>query len=174
MEDDEEDTPLPITANQIEIADTRRGNMPLIQTTPRFRNSGSVPNAVSPLRRSLHGAVGLGFLSAPSGSADDSQALLHNLIFFPGGDSGFAARVPSASEESGEEEQQDEGKGEERDEDRTSVEVQIGRKLREIGDHFQQEHMQLFMQYQRNRQPIWWRLATTLYDFLFPREFIGH
>ncbi|XP_053497616.1 BCL2 modifying factor 2 [Ictalurus furcatus] len=164
MEDDEEDTPLQITSNQTEIADTRRGNMPLIQTTPRFRNSGSVPNAVSPLHRSLHGAVGLGFLSTPSGSADDSQALLHNLIF----------RVPSASEESGEEEPQDEGKGEEREDDRTNVEVQIGRRLREIGDDFQQEHMQLFLQYRRNRQAIWWHLATTLFDFLFPREFIGH
>lgn len=78
MEDEEEDTPLQITSNQTDIADTRRGNMPLIQTTPRFRNSGSVPNAVSPLHRSLHGAVGLGFLSTPSGSADDSQALLHS------------------------------------------------------------------------------------------------
>lgn len=66
-----------------------------------------------------------------------------DLIFFPGGDSDFSAHVPSASEDSGEEEQQDEGKGEEREDDRTSVEVQIGRKLREIGDHFQQEQMQL-------------------------------
>ncbi|KAF5887825.1 bmf2 isoform X1, partial [Clarias magur] len=140
MEDDEEDTPLPFTVAPLEIADTQRGNMPLIQTTPRFRNSGSVPNAVSPIHRSLHGAVGLGFVSTPS---DDSQALLHNLIFYPGGDSGFGVRVPSASEEPGEEEQQDEGKGDDREEDRASVEVQIGRKLREIGDHFQQEHMQL-------------------------------
>ncbi|XP_060769542.1 BCL2 modifying factor 2 [Neoarius graeffei] len=171
MEDDEEDTPLPSPANRIEVADTRRGNMPVIQTTPRFRNSGSISHTISALHRSLHGAVGLGLLSTPS---DDSQALLHNLIFFPGGDSGFTAHVPSVSEESGEEEQQDDEKRDEREEDRTSVEVQIGRKLREIGDHFQQEHMQLFLQYRRNRQPIWWRLATTLYDFLFPRELIGH
>lgn len=66
-----------------------------------------------------------------------------DLILFPGGDSGFTALVPNASEQSGEDDEQDEGKGEEREEDRTSVEVQIGRKLREIGDHFQQEHMQL-------------------------------
>lgn len=66
-----------------------------------------------------------------------------DLICFPGGDGGFPARVPPASDESGEEEQQDEGKGEEREEDGTSVEVQIGRKLREIADDFQQEHMQL-------------------------------
>lgn len=66
-----------------------------------------------------------------------------DLIFYPGGDSGFGVRVPSASEEPGVDEQQDEGKGDEREEDRTSVEVQIGRKLREIGDHLQQEHMQL-------------------------------
>lgn len=75
MEDDEEDTPLPFTVAPLEIADVQRGNMPLIQTTPRFRNPGSVPNAVSPLHRSLHGAVGLGFVSTPS---DDSQALLHS------------------------------------------------------------------------------------------------
>lgn len=78
MEDEDEDTPLPFTANQLEPADTRRENMPLIQTTPRFRNSGSVPNAASPLHRSLHGAVGLGLLSTPSGASDDSQALLHS------------------------------------------------------------------------------------------------
>ncbi|KAK2846266.1 hypothetical protein Q7C36_011120 [Tachysurus vachellii] len=171
MEDDEEDTPLPFTSSPIEIEDTRRENMPLIQTTPRFRNSGSIPNAVSPLHCSLHGAFELGLLSAPSGSTDDSQALLHNLILFPGEDSGFTALVPPASEQSGEDDEQDEGKGEEREEDRTSLEVQIGRKLREIGDHFQQEHMHL---YWRNRQPMWWRLATTLYDYLLPREFIGH
>lgn len=69
--------------------------------------------------------------------------LCADLIFFPGGDSGLSACVMSASEESGEEEQQEEGKGKEREENRVSVEVQIGRKLREIGDHFQQEHMQL-------------------------------
>ncbi|KAK3506637.1 hypothetical protein QTP70_011239 [Hemibagrus guttatus] len=141
MEDDEEDTPLPFPANPLQIADSRPENMPLIQTTPRFRNSGSVPSVVSPVHRSLHGAVELGFLSTPSGSTDDS--LLHNLILFPGGDSGFTALVQNASEQSGEEDEQDEGKGEEREEDRTSVEVRIGRKLREIGDHFQQEHMQL-------------------------------
>ncbi|KAF7694520.1 BCL2 modifying factor 2 [Silurus meridionalis] len=171
MEDDEEDTPLPITSNQISIADGRRENMPLIQTTPHLWTSGFDQNAVSLRHRSLHGSTGLGFLSTPPGSADDSQRLLQ-YVFFPGGESGFGARVPS--EEAGDGDQQDEGKGDERDEDRTSVEVQIGRKLREIGDHLQQEHMQLFLQHQRNRQVMWWRLATTLYDFLFPREFIGH
>lgn len=78
MEDEEEDTPLHVTPSQIAIPDARRGNMPLIQTTPRFRNSGPVPNALSPLHRSLRGAVGLGFVSTPSGSGDDSQALLHS------------------------------------------------------------------------------------------------
>lgn len=51
-----------------------------------------------------------------------------------------------------------------------SVEAQIGRKLREIGDKFQQDHVELFMRHQRQNMPAWMRLTIALFGFLFPRE----
>ncbi|XP_061562940.1 BCL2 modifying factor 2 [Cololabis saira] len=51
-----------------------------------------------------------------------------------------------------------------------SVEVQIGRKLRQIGDQFHQEHIELFVRHQRQNLPVWMRLTMALVGFLFPRE----
>ncbi|CAB1339771.1 unnamed protein product [Coregonus sp. 'balchen'] len=51
---------------------------------------------------------------------------------------------------------------EERAED--SAEARIGRKLREIGDQFHQDHVQLV------RVKVWMRLTMALYGFLFNRE----
>ncbi|KAK2856278.1 hypothetical protein Q5P01_005013 [Channa striata] len=51
-----------------------------------------------------------------------------------------------------------------------SVEVQIGRKLREIGDKFQQDHLELFVMHQRQNLPTWMRLTMAVFGFLFPRE----
>lgn len=51
-----------------------------------------------------------------------------------------------------------------------SVEVQIGRKLREIGDKFHEDHLELFMRHQRQNLPAWMRLTIALFGFLFPRE----
>lgn len=77
-----------------------------------------------------------------------------------------------------EEEEEEEARGEqhgrmaERPEDQVgvSVEVQIGRKLREIGDKFQHDHVELFMRHQRQNLPIWMRLTMALFGFLFPRQ----
>ncbi|XP_047429192.1 BCL2 modifying factor 2 [Mugil cephalus] len=51
-----------------------------------------------------------------------------------------------------------------------SVEVQIGRKLREIGDKFHQDHVELLVRHQRQNLPVWMRLTMALFGFLFPRE----
>ncbi|XP_028997291.1 bcl-2-modifying factor isoform X2 [Betta splendens] len=51
-----------------------------------------------------------------------------------------------------------------------SVEVQIGRKLREIGDRFQQDHLELVVRHQRDNLPLWMRLTMAVFGFLFPRE----
>ncbi|XP_032399029.1 BCL2 modifying factor 2 [Etheostoma spectabile] len=51
-----------------------------------------------------------------------------------------------------------------------SVEAQIGRKLREIGDKFQRDHVELFVRHQRQNLPAWMRLTMALFGFLFPRE----
>ncbi|KAM6915002.1 BCL2 modifying factor 2 [Xenentodon cancila] len=51
-----------------------------------------------------------------------------------------------------------------------SVEVQIGRKLRQIGDKFHQEHIEMFVRHQRQNLPVWMRLTMALVGFLFPRE----
>ncbi|XP_065112433.1 BCL2 modifying factor 2 [Paramisgurnus dabryanus] len=66
----------------------------------------------------------------------------------------------------------EEGRVEERRPDdkdeENSVEIQIGRKLREMGDGFQHEHLQLFTRHQRGQLGLI-QLVTTLYNFLFPR-----
>ncbi|XP_076872733.1 BCL2 modifying factor 2 [Brachyhypopomus gauderio] len=168
--------------------------MPLLQTTPRCRVMASDPDAVPPsgrtrsLQRSLHGTVGLGLVSTPTATAEDTRALLHSLIFFPEGDPEFGTRflsvpeLPNAATEEEEQWQEEEvkeeevGRPEEKDEEErpgASVEVQIGRKLREIGDQFHEEHLQLFLQYQRGQLLGWWHIAVTLYNFLFPVEEIG-
>ncbi|XP_068199257.1 bcl-2-modifying factor-like [Antennarius striatus] len=78
-----------------------------------------------------------------------------------------------------EEEEEEEGRGEEGDgmaaagpeeQAGVSAEAQIGRKLREIGDKFQQDHIELFMMHQRQNLPVWMRLTMALFGFLFPRE----
>ncbi|XP_039455310.1 uncharacterized protein LOC120433297 isoform X1 [Oreochromis aureus] len=74
-----------------------------------------------------------------------------------------------------EEEEEEEDRGEDIDSvaerpEELSVEVQIGRKLREIGDKFQQDHVELFMRHHRQNLPFWMRLTMALFGFLFPRE----
>ncbi|XP_037837594.1 BCL2 modifying factor 2 [Kryptolebias marmoratus] len=74
------------------------------------------------------------------------------------------------------EEEEDRGEGNDRMAERpeeqpgVSVEVQIGRKLREIGDKFNQDHVELFRRHQRQNLPAWMRLTMALFGFLFPRE----
>lgn len=68
------------------------------------------------------------------------------------GNAGFRAHFPALFEpvpdgvQNVEEREADEGRPEEKEDERdvgVSVEIQIGRKLREMGDQFQQEHLQL-------------------------------
>lgn len=73
-------------------------------------------------------------------------------------------------EEEEEDRREEERRMAERPEGEASPEVRIGRKLREIGDHFHQEHVELFRRHQRDLLPVWMRLTTALLGFLFPRE----
>ncbi|XP_063078801.1 BCL2 modifying factor 2 [Engraulis encrasicolus] len=50
-----------------------------------------------------------------------------------------------------------------------SVEAQIGRKLRDIGDHFNQEQLQLFARHQRDHLPLWWRMGAAVFGYLLQR-----
>uniref|UniRef100_A0A3P9JZK2 Bcl2 modifying factor 2 n=1 Tax=Oryzias latipes TaxID=8090 RepID=A0A3P9JZK2_ORYLA len=76
----------------------------------------------------------------------------------------FHGEAPASREDRGQDDEVAE-RPEERPE--VSVEVQIGRKLREIGDKFNQDH---FMRHQRQNFPVWMRLTAALLGFLFPRE----
>ncbi|NP_001038938.1 BCL2 modifying factor 2 isoform X1 [Danio rerio] len=91
------------------------------------------------------GTGGLVSLTMGPGARGGPRALFH-------GNAGFRAHFPALFEpaldglQNAEQREQDEGRPEEKEEDRDagiSVEVQIGRKLREMGDQFQQEHLQL-------------------------------
>ncbi|KAM9779516.1 uncharacterized protein ACBT44_000879 isoform 1-T2 [Syngnathus typhle] len=48
-----------------------------------------------------------------------------------------------------------------------SVERQIGQKLREIGDKFQQDHIDVLLRQQRQNLPAWMRLTMAVFGFLF-------
>ncbi|XP_077598456.1 uncharacterized protein LOC144213742 [Stigmatopora nigra] len=50
-----------------------------------------------------------------------------------------------------------------------SAEAQIGQKLREMGDQFQRDHIDLIIRQQRQNLPLWMRLTAALLGFLFPR-----
>ncbi|XP_072533011.1 BCL2 modifying factor 2 [Salminus brasiliensis] len=190
MEDEEEDLPVvshylgrPIEDRGTHNRATVNDNMPLLQTIPRCRTTGSGPDAsppcgmTGPLHRPLHSTVGLGLVSSPTGSAEETRALLHSLIFFPEDFPAMSEQnLPAARVEEQEEEVEDKDRPDRKEEEAQegmSVEVQIGRKLREIGDQFQQDHLEMFMQYQRVQMPGWWRLASTLFNLLFPREAVG-
>lgn len=189
MEDEEEELPV---VSQLGKQTEDRGtynratvndNMPLLQTVPRCRATGSGPDTshscgmAGPLNRPLHSTVGFGLVSSPTGSAEETRALLQSLIFFPEESQALSEpNLPALREEEQEEELEDGGRPDRKEEDAQegmSVEVQIGRKLREIGDQFQQEHLEMFRQYQRAQMPGWWRLASTLFNVLFPREAAG-
>ncbi|CAM4642161.1 unnamed protein product [Leuciscus chuanchicus] len=49
------------------------------------------------------------------------------------------------------------------------VETRIGQKLQLIGDQFYQEHMMRHRN-QRNREPLWRRVANAFYTLLFGRD----
>ncbi|KAG7261157.1 hypothetical protein CRUP_003075 [Coryphaenoides rupestris] len=96
-----------------------------------------------------------------------------------GGERHALVQEQQQAEEEKEEEGGKEGGGDEEDsglarrpEDGggVSVEVQIGRKLREIGDQFDHHHAELFQRHQREAMPAWMRLTAALLAFLFPRE----
>ncbi|XP_062407383.1 BCL2 modifying factor 2 [Sardina pilchardus] len=67
----------------------------------------------------------------------------------------------------GEEEEEEEDN--EQEEARMSVEVQIGRKLREIGDNFNQEQLQMLARHQRDHLPLWWRVGAAVFGYLLQR-----
>lgn len=114
------------------------------------------------------GSRGLASLTMASG-APGPRALFH-------GNAGFRAHFPALFEpvpdgvQNVEEREADEGRPEEKEDERDmgiSVEIQIGRKLREMGDQFQQEHLQMFT---HRGQLGLFQLVTSIYNFLFPQE----
>ncbi|XP_066533788.1 BCL2 modifying factor 2 [Hoplias malabaricus] len=155
------------------------GRMPLVQTVPRCRASGSRTASSCGTASALQRTVGLGLVSSPSTPAEDTTSLLRSLIFFPEGEPEFPPHFPAREEEHGQQEPIEEEAHDIRMERRAeegeevmSVEVQIGQKLREIGDQFQRDHLETFLQYERGHFPAWWRFASALYRLLFPREAI--
>uniref|UniRef100_A0A8C2F9E7 BCL2 modifying factor 2 n=1 Tax=Cyprinus carpio TaxID=7962 RepID=A0A8C2F9E7_CYPCA len=88
------------------------------------------------------GTGGLASLTIAPGAPEGPRALFH-------GNAGFRAHFPALFEpvlDGTQNAEEDEGRPEEKEEERDvgiSVEIQIGRKLREMGDQFQQDHLQL-------------------------------
>ncbi|XP_051951781.1 uncharacterized protein LOC127621975 [Xyrauchen texanus] len=126
-------------------------------------------NARSAFRANC-GTGGLASITAAPGAPEEPRALFH-------GNAGFRAHFPALFEHdpdgapNTERRAVDEMRQEEKEDECVegiSVEIQIGRKLREMGDQFQQDHLQLFTQHHRG-QLGWFHLVTSLYNFLFPQ-----
>ncbi|KAM3603270.1 uncharacterized protein V6R79_019627 [Siganus canaliculatus] len=80
------------------------------------------------------------------------------------------SQIEEEEEEEGRRDEDDRmAQGPEEQQAGVSAEAQIGRKLREIGDKFQQDHVELFMRHHRQNLPAWMRLTVALFGFLFPR-----
>ncbi|XP_067274184.1 BCL2 modifying factor 2 [Pseudorasbora parva] len=146
----------------------RDGDMAPFQGSGRDASSPCGAEEARTAFRAHCGSRGLASLTMAPG-APGPRALFY-------GNAGFRAHfpalfepVPAGAQNVGEREA-DEGRPEEKEDERDmgiSVEIQIGRKLREMGDQFQQEHLQLFP---HRGQLGLFQLVTSIYNFLFPRE----
>ncbi|XP_016337419.1 BCL2 modifying factor 2 [Sinocyclocheilus anshuiensis] len=132
------------------------------------RDASSPCGAVDP--RTAFGANcgtgGLVSLTMAPGAPEGPRALFHGNAVFRSHFPALFEPVPDGTQNA----EEDGGTPEEKEDERDvgiSVEIQIGRKLREMGDQFQQEHLQLFTQ--RGQMGLF-QLVTTLYNFLFPQE----
>ncbi|XP_052442648.1 uncharacterized protein LOC127984170 [Carassius gibelio] len=112
------------------------------------------------------GTGSLASLTIAPGAPEGPRALFHGNAGFRSHFPALFESVPDGTQNTEEDEGRPEEKGDERDVG-VSVEIQIGRKLREMGDQFQLEHLQLFTQ--RGQMGLF-QLVTTLYNFLFPQE----
>ncbi|KAG7453933.1 hypothetical protein JOB18_008863 [Solea senegalensis] len=112
----------------------------------------------------------------PCGVAEEPRPLFY-------GNAGFRLHFPAHFELFGDQEAR---RRQEREEERNgmeqlprqrpvvhSVEAVIGQKLQLIGDQFHREHLQLYHRNQRNRGPLWWRLAAALLSLVFDRGLIA-
>uniref|UniRef100_A0A8C2BTF4 BCL2 modifying factor 2 n=1 Tax=Cyprinus carpio TaxID=7962 RepID=A0A8C2BTF4_CYPCA len=101
------------------------------------------------------GTGGLASLTIAPGAPEGPRALFH-------GNAGFRSHFPALFEpvpDGTQNTEEDEGRPEEKEDERDvgiSVEIQIGRKLREMGDQFQLEHLQLVRVISDETRPILW------------------
>ncbi|TRY88483.1 hypothetical protein DNTS_005163 [Danionella cerebrum] len=122
--------------------------------------------ATTAFRAHWEGTGHLASLFLAPGALDGTRALFHE-------NAGFRAHFPALFEHVPHGVQSTEQRGvtanrpDQKEEDSGSVEIQIGRKLREMGDQFQQEHLQMLTQ---RGQLGWFQLVTSIYNFLFPQE----
>ncbi|KAL3052575.1 hypothetical protein OYC64_005170 [Pagothenia borchgrevinki] len=131
--------------------------------------------AMAAVTTNSHNNNSIGINSLPCGMLRQPRIPFH-------GNAGLRSHFPAQfepMEDRGERQiEEEQGRGEEDDrmaerpeeQAGVSVEAQIGRKLREIGDKFHQDHVELFMRGRRQNLPAWMRLTMALFGFLFPRE----
>ncbi|XP_071007875.1 bcl-2-modifying factor-like [Oncorhynchus clarkii lewisi] len=199
MDDEEEDMSLQRPVSQCwgtpfrEIKFHDRESRDRADTQDRSTQTSTGPNAIVPRSEGHNIMVPQGHNNNfPCGVQDNHQSriLFHDrgtgtvlqfkveILCDIQGNAGFRLHFPARFEpmdDRGERRREDEERRrmeerpeEERVED--SAEARIGRKLREIGDQFHQEHVQLFLRHQRDVLPVWIRLTMALYGFLFNRE----
>lgn len=171
MDDEEEDMPRPISQLwETPFRDVKYGD-PATQITAGQALAADVPTSQS------HNNNSIGIHVLPCSLHRQPHLPFH-------GNAALRSHFPAQfepMEDRGERQIEEEEEEDRREEDDRmavgheeqaglSAEAQIGRKLREIGDKFQQEHVELFMRHQRQNLPVWMRLTMALFGFLFQRE----
>lgn len=185
MDDEEEDMSLQRPVSQCwgtpfrDIKFHDRESRDREDTQDRSTQTSTGPNAIVPRSEGQNIMVPQGHNNNnfPCGVQDNHQG---RILFH--GNAGFRLHFPARFEptddrgerqnEEGRREDEERRRMEERPEEERvedSAEARIGRKLREIGDQFHQDHVQLFLQHQRDVLPVWMRLTMALYGFLFNR-----
>ncbi|XP_068610267.1 BCL2 modifying factor 2 [Brachionichthys hirsutus] len=172
MDDEEEDMSRPIS----QLWGTPFRDIKYEERATQITAGQALAAAAAPSSRS-HGDGSIGISTLACGLFRQPRMPFH-------GNAGLRSHFPAhfePMEDQGErpiEEEAEEGPGEEgggvaaRPEEQAGVsaEAQVGRKLREIGDKFQQDHIELFLMHQRQNLPVWMRLTMALLGILFPRE----
>ncbi|XP_053737770.1 BCL2 modifying factor 2 isoform X1 [Synchiropus splendidus] len=165
MDDEEEDMLRPIS----QLRGTPFGNLKFEERATQF-SAGQSVSAVTSQSHDNNNTLPCGPRRQPHVPFHGNAGLRPHFPaqFEPMEDRG--ERQVEEAEEDGERGQDDRMEHRRLGQEGLSVEAQIGRKLREIGDKFNEDHIEVFLRQQRQNLPAWMRLTLALFGVLFPGQ----
>ncbi|KAM9798460.1 uncharacterized protein ACB057_009536 [Neosynchiropus ocellatus] len=170
MDDEEEDMLRPIS----QLQGTPFGNLKFEERATQF-SAGQPASAVTSQSHNNNNSVG----TPPCGPQRQPHVPFHGNAglrshfpaqFEPMEDRGERQVEEAEAEEDGRRGQDDGMEDQRLGQEGLSVEAQIGRKLREIGDKFNEDHIEVFLRQQRQNLPAWMRLTLAIFGILFPGQ----